>query len=128
MWGIYDANGNFIDNTNDASGIAWNRQVTFTPYADGVHYVAARGYVSVFEASLGTYTLSVVVAPDDFTADTGTTGRVAVGGTATGDIERPGDRDWFAVELEAGKTYQFDMKGLWTGDGTLSRTKLGGDP
>ena len=63
---------------------------------------------------------------DNFKGNAQTTGTVAVGGSVTGDIEYGGDRDWFAVELEAGKTYQFDMKGSWTGDGTLRRTKLGG--
>ena len=41
-----------------------------------------------------------------------------VGGSATGNIDSPGDRDWFAVELEAGKTYRFDLKGWSTGGGT----------
>ena len=31
----------------------------------------------------------------------------------------PGDRDWFAVDLEAGKAYRFDLEGTWTGGGTL---------
>ncbi len=66
-------------------------------------------------------------APDDLPADTTTTGTVEVDGSAVrGDIykpvfvERTGDddvdgyefdTDWFAVELEAGRTYRIDMKG-----------------
>jgi hypothetical protein len=34
---------------------------------------------------------------DDYPDDPSTPGRVAVGGSATGDIETTGDRDWFAV-------------------------------
>ena len=59
---------------------------------------------------------------DDYSATIDTTGSVAVGGSATGDIESAGDRDWFAVELEAGRTYQLDLEGSPTGDGTLSGT------
>ena len=49
-----------------------------------------------------------------------------VGGSATGDIDPPGDRDWFAVDLEAGKTYRFDLEGSWTDGGTLRNPYLRG--
>ena len=77
----------------------------------------------------GTYKLEVTEITgdsDDYTADLATTGRVAVGGSATGDIEPPGDRDWFAVDLEAGKTYRFDLEGPRTGGGTLTDPYLYG--
>lgn len=50
---------------------------------------------------------------DDFSADVFTTGSIVVGGSATGTIE-PGsavDRDWFAVEFVAGKTYLIELNG-----------------
>ena len=37
-----------------------------------------------------------------------------------------GDRDWFAVELEAGRTYRFDLEGSPTDAGTLSDPYLRG--
>ena len=46
---------------------------------------------------------------DDFTAGIDTTGTVEVGGLAKGAIEPIGDKDWFAVSLEAGKTYDVDL-------------------
>ena len=85
--------------------------------------------------STQTYTLSVrdVTPPDDLPADATTTGTVEVDGSAVrGDIYKPEDEtvtwtddegeeheqivydfdtDWFAVELEQGKTYQIEMKG-----------------
>ena len=62
---------------------------------------------------------------DDYSADVQTTGAVAVGGSATGSIETGAhDQDWFAVELEAGRTYQFDLGGSPSGGGTLSDTFL----
>ena len=60
--------------------------------------------------------------PDDFQSNTGTSGAVAVGGSATGRIDRldfTSDADWFLVVLVAGQTYQVDVKGSPTGDGTL---------
>ena len=56
---------------------------------------------------------------EDFSQDTSTSGRVVVGETATGNIGRGGDRDWFAVELVAGRTYTIDLRGRATEDGTL---------
>ena len=62
--------------------------------------------------------------PDDYSADRFTTGAVAVGGSATGTIETAHDQDWFAVELVAGRTYQFDLGGSPSGGGTLRDTYL----
>ena len=84
-----------------------------------MYYLASRGWV--FHE--GTYKLSVTditgSVPDDFEADTGTSGVVEVDGSATGEIETGGDRDWFAVTLDAGSTYQIDLEGSPTGDGAL---------
>lgn len=44
---------------------------------------------------------------------------VTVGGSATGTIEQEGDIDFFAVQLEAGVTYQIDLEGSRTGQGSL---------
>ena len=113
--GVYDANGNRLaDTTNDNGGYGPDSRVTFTPPADGTYYVAAGAAGN----DVGAYTLSVRFA-DDFAATTQTTGMVAVGGSARGVIETGYDRDWFAVELDAGKTYQIDLEGSPTGDGAL---------
>ena len=65
---------------------------------------------------------------DDYTADKTTTGAVTVGGSATGEIETEQDVDWFAVTLEAGKTYHFTAWGNeqdYYAD-TLDRPKIAG--
>ena len=125
--GVYDENGVLLDGTtNDNGGAGRNSRVVFTAQADGTYYVAAGAYSS----REGTYTLSVANIPDssvdDFTAGTGTTGLVAVDGSTTGEIETLGDRDWFAVTLEAGKTYRIDLEGSRTLAGTLSDPYLRG--
>ncbi len=125
--GVHDADGNLISGTpSDDGGVGRNSRATFTPEEDGTYYIAAGAYRS----GSGTYTVSVadvtVGPPDDFTADTGTTGAVAVGGSAAGEVEVAGDRDWFAVALEAGKTYRIDLEGWATRRGTLSDTYVRG--
>ena len=127
--GIHDADGSLISGTtNDDSGAGYNSQVTFTATATGTHYIAAGAY-----SGQGTYELEVTqvaeITPiaDDFAASSETTGIVEVGGSATiGEIGSADDIDWFAVELEAGKTYQIDIGGVITGGGTLSRGHLAG--
>jgi hypothetical protein len=56
---------------------------------------------------------------DDYPASAATTGRVEIGGSTTGTIERAGDADWFKVTLASGKTYRFHLEGSDTGQGTL---------
>ena len=119
--------------------------------ASGGHILAADSH----GRSLGTYTLSVAdtspletsqeqvqqqpveVDPpvaqtvsepsdEDFPTDPSTSGRVAVGETATGRIGSDGDRDWFAVELVAGRIYVINLRGSPTDDGTLSDPYLRG--
>jgi len=123
--GIHDADGvRIAGTTNNNGGEGSNSRVTFTAWEDGTHYVAAGGHGS----ETGTYTLSVrnISPPDDYAAGTDTTGMVAVGGSATGKVDFSGDRDWFSVTLQAGRTYRIDLEGKWTGDGTLYDTYLRG--
>ena len=121
--GVHDADGNLIPGTtNDDAGSGYNSLVVFTAAADGTYYVAAGAHGS----RTGTYRLSVTEIADDFAAGTGTTGTVTVGGSATGEIERTRDRDWFEVTLEADTTYRIDLKGSPTGDGTLRDPYLRG--
>ena len=57
---------------------------------------------------------------DDFSATTGTTGIIAIGGSKTGSIETAGDLDWFKVTLTAGKNYTFEALGSPTSNGSLT--------
>lgn len=50
----------------------------------------------------------------------GTSGSLAVGGNLSGDIETINDVDAFAVFLQAGETYQFDLRGAATSSGSLN--------
>ena len=121
--GIHDSNGAHIrGTTDDDGGVGYNSRVEFLAPSSGTYYVAA----GAARSGKGTYKLTVTDFTDDFAADTGTTGRVTVGGSKRGDIEKGGDRDWFAVELDAGGFYRIDLEGSRTSAGTLSDPYLRG--
>ena len=122
---LYDGDGS-LETDNETSGVGDNARVIYTPTETGTYYVVT-GEV---DGETGTYTLSVIVlgangaseADTDFPSTTATTGRVEVGASVTGNMDRGSDFDWFRVDLEAGKTYQIDLEGSPTGRGSL------GDP
>ena len=125
--GIYDSDGQLLPGTtNDNLSLTGrDSEVYFKTTTDGggTYYVAAGANGS----STGAYTLSVTAIPmDDFAAAPSTSGRVTVGGSATGDIEERNDQDWFAVDLTAGNRYRIDLEGSQTGDGTLGDPSLRG--
>ena len=122
--------------TDDDSGEGKNALVTFTPDTTKTYYLQVIGArdLSAGQNTQGTYRLTVrnvrnvsvsEPAGEDFgDTATATIGRVAVGGSATGNIDRDSDFDWFEVLLEVGHTYQIDVEGSDTGYGTLADPKL----
>jgi Ca2+-binding RTX toxin-like protein len=73
---------------------------------------------------LGWNTAPFTPAPDDF-ADSRTDGahpmgQIAVGGALHAALQQAGDRDWFAVELQAGHAYAIAETGHDGGGGTLA--------
>ena len=95
--------------------LAW---VEFTPDSEGTYYISA----SAIGSTTGGYELKVIditEGTDKHTADRHTSGRVVVGGSATGKIDFSRDVDWFGVELTRGRTYQIDLEGEDTGRGSL---------
>ena len=126
LYGIYDDQGNFLPETSDDdSGTGYNSRAVFTPSESGTYYLSAAG---VSSDELGTYRVSVSETSftDDFGASTATHGQVSVGASVAGEIEHSNDRDWFAVTLTAGTTYQIDLEGVDTSAGTLADPYLYG--
>ena len=117
--GVYDSNGDLIAGTESTG---FRESLHFKADAPGTYYLSAGTPMPHY----GTYTVSVTKIPDDFAAGIGTSGTVDVGGNATGEIDYPNDRDWFAVTLGAGKTYRIDLEGAETGAGTLHDPVLRG--
>jgi hypothetical protein len=70
----------------------------------------------------GTLGLNSALGPalDDYAASPATQGAVFPDGFSRGTVEVPGDRDWLAIDLEAGSRYVFELTGAAGGDGTLA--------
>ena len=124
LWGLYNARGSYVGgfNVSDNGGEGRNAVGVMTPTASGRYFVVAQGN----RDGTGTYTISVAAYEDDHPDNAASTGTVALGGTATGEIEEPGDEDWVAVELEANVSYRFDLMGADSGGGTLVDPDLWG--
>lgn len=121
---FYDSGGKALDNTsNDDINGSKNRdaRVTFTPPTTATYFISAGSAAS----STGTYRLSLLAA-DDYSQGSATTGAVAPGGSATGSVDNSGDRDWFKVTLTAGSSYTIDLEGALTSAGTLADPYLYG--
>ncbi|MGB9366501.1 MAG: hypothetical protein WCE79_10860, partial [Xanthobacteraceae bacterium] len=124
---LRDPSGNFLlgDSASglNGSGPGWSSRLTYTAQSSATYYLASDPSGN----ELGTYRISATslgAIADDYAASTATMGGVAVGGSATGNIETTGDADWFAVTLVAGTTYRFDLEGSNTGQGTLQFPSL----
>ena len=112
---IVDKNGTFLDLPPlDASG-----KGVFVPDASGTYEfvlvsVAAPG---TFKPVNYTITLDPIAHVDDWGHTPSTAGTITLGGgalpsgTATGKWELAGDKDWFAVDLQANHTYAFSASG-----------------
>ena len=104
LQGIYDSTGVRVANPADYD--PYDSLITFQASSSGTYYIAAGARTG----GEGSYRVTVARLPDDdYSADTGTSGSLAVDGTATGTIGTFSDVDWFAVTLTAGKTYVFAM-------------------
>ena len=136
---VYDPEGYYIPgtkNNNHTPGQSRNSRVYFTPDASGTYFLV----LGTTAPSLkGTYRVSVTesddyvvedftgyIFDDDYEDNTTTTGSVTVGGSATGNLQHFSDHDWFRVIFNAGQTYRIDIRGSWTGHGTLRDTRIAG--
>jgi hypothetical protein len=108
---LMDSAGNTIWNGYRSSAIS-----SFTPTSTGSYYF--KTYST--DGSLPAYSVSASLAQDDYAANPAGAGKLAIGGTAQGELEAGGgDRDWFAVDLNAGTTYWFTLQDNRFGGGTL---------
>ena len=110
---------------NDDGGEGFNARLYLVNFP-------AREYVIVVSGSpnpspTGTFTLSLTdVSTDDYSADSTNAGTLVVDGSVSGELEAPGDVDWFAIELTADTRYEVAVRGSATGDGTLPQALLAG--
>lgn len=122
--GIYDANGVLQDDSfNDDGGTGYNSLLAFTADSTGTYFIEVSGYGE----STGSYDLVVsgsetpiIIDNDDQGSSTSSHGTISVGSSVQGEIETGGDQDWFEVSLTSGTTYQVNLMGSPSGQGTLA--------
>ncbi|OEZ56299.1 DUF4214 domain-containing protein [Duganella sp. HH105] len=93
---------------------------SYTPAKGGAYFLQLSYGYSSLPANGVSYSVSASKTVDDYGATVATAGRLVVGSAIKAELEAGGgDRDWFAVGLEAGQAYWFTLKGLKEGAGTL---------
>ena len=115
---LRNSSGGVITSNDDANydaGLLWS-EITFTATTTGTFYLDVAAYGDF----TGEYYLSSTrPLADPVAGDASTTASLTLGADPTaGVLEQTGDRDWYAVTLEAGETYEFVTLG----------TGLSGDP
>ena len=99
--------GYYITYDNN-SGSGDDPRITYTATSTGTYFLDVG---DVGSNNTGSYEIKAktLAKPDDFRADRYTSGRLAIGGKTSGNLNFNGDRDWFKVSLVKGQKYQFDV-------------------
>jgi hypothetical protein len=94
--------------SDDDSGTGLDAELVFTPTRSGSYTLQ----VSSYGTGTGSYTVERSSRTNTDTAgeDTLTAARLADGSSASGRIDFAGDLDWYAITLEAGRDYTFDLR------------------
>ena len=115
---IFDTSGNLVRVADDG-GLGTNSLAYFAPSKTGVYKLQVS---SGIEDAIGSYQVKVAASnlpADDVGNDTSTAKMLDLGEDFNGNLLTRGDADWFAVDLEQGKTYAAIASGASTGGGTL---------
>ena len=90
---------------------------TYTPARSGNYYVDVSNSQGVPAEPTLAYQLSVAPAADDYGANIAGAGTLEIGQPLVAKLDAGGDRDWFAVKLDARATYWFDLHSVISADG-----------
>ena len=112
---LVDRNGESVA-FDDDGGRGLDARMTFLAEESGVYQILAGAFAP------GSYTLEVTSEAyvDDVGDDAEHATALAAGEEFSGTLGVPSDFDWFAVTLDEGETYAFDLRGADSGSGTLS--------
>ncbi|MDF1833376.1 MAG: M10 family metallopeptidase C-terminal domain-containing protein [Alteraurantiacibacter sp. bin_em_oilr2.035] len=127
---LRDSAGTVIETNDDANTAAglYYSEITFTATSTAAYYLDVTGW----ESSTGQYFLSSSMPlNDDVAGDASTSASLTIGAAATSSsLNLSGDRDWYAVTLEAGQIYEFSTSatgGANDVDTTLTLRNSSGD-
>lgn len=103
--------------TNGSGG--WTLQWNDTLAAGQTYDLVVRATDPAGNSGTDITTGELIIRADDFSANTSTTGAVPMGTSRTGVVEVIGDRDWFAIDLQAGRSYDFRLNNAGLADPLL---------
>ena len=103
---------------NDGAG-RWSLQWNDILAAGQTYDVAATALDAAGNSASDSSNNELIVRADDYAATSSSTGLVLVGSGSSGVLEQIGDRDWFAVDLQAGRTYDLRLNGTSLADPSL---------
>ena len=114
---LYAADGTTVLATDDDSGTGRASRIEYTANSTGALYVVVEG----FDLKRGTYDFNVSQPiPDDHGNQHTSATPMVVGTPVAGNIEQPGDEDWFHFNGYAGTTYVLEALGNSLADPTLT--------
>ena len=104
------------------SQVSSDPQITISSDLQGRQLLANISYIDGegFSEDVSTESIEIpIFYSDDYGSKPGDSGDLSVGSSQQGELETRGDRDWFAIELEAGKSYVFELTGTTLEDPIL---------
>ena len=113
---------------DDDGGAGISSQITYTATATGTYYLYATSWdfaVTGVEADLGAYTINTWSPDADVPGSTNVPASIATAqslglGTYYGNIDVPGDNDYFALTVTAGQVYAINFSGGISGGSDLN--------
>ena len=117
---LKDGSGTVLSQ-NDDGGFRLESQITYLATNNETIYVEA----GAFGGRTGTYEISVgssgAVVDNDIAGTPGLgVPSITIGTSQSGDLEVGGDKDVFSLSVDAGATYQIDLKGSTSNVGSLT--------
>ncbi|GAA0563762.1 beta strand repeat-containing protein [Rhizomicrobium electricum] len=110
----------------DIARYSFNRaSVTITANGDGSFTMLGSGWRdTLWNVELAAFGDQTICLGEDYASGTSTNGAISSNSALTGTIEKAGDTDWFKTTLFVGFSYEFDLQGSASGNGTLANPYL----
>jgi hypothetical protein len=106
LYGVYNGQTYKLDSSVAGAG-SFSATASLGPNA--VYYVVAADRDALHGS--GGYVIKAGVMADDYQANPGGAGSIAIGAGANGVLNAAGDIDWFKADLKAGQSYTFILDG-----------------
>ena len=105
--------------SDDDGGDGLNSRILFSSENTGTYYLEAGSYADQTDGNYEITATEILPPADDYGSTPDQSGSLSIGASKQGEIETLGDRDWFAINLQAGKSYSFELTGITLGDPIL---------